>query len=1099
MKPMASGANVRTTSLASYKAEKQQQTHSSTGSLSSSLNLNSSTRNVNNSSISNSNSNAHQNRSSKAGLSRRSSHSRSHSSLHSDDDNDSGRVRVAVRLRPRNAEELISDADFSDCVELQPELRRLKLRKNNWNSESYRFDEIFTETASQKRVYEAVAKPVVDSVLSGYNGTVMAYGQTGTGKTYTVGRLGKIDASERGIMVRALEDIIANASPASDVIEISYLQLYMESIQDLLAPEKINIPINEDPRTGEVSLPGATIVQVQDLDHFFELLQIGEANRHAANTRQNTESSRSHAILMVYVRRSIHQNVDEINSQDEKTELPGINGIPRVRKSKLLLVDLAGSERLDKSGSEGHMLEEAKFINLSLTSLGKCINALAENSPHIPTRDSKLTRLLRDSFGGSARTSLIITIGPSLRHHAETTSTIMFGQRAMKIVNMVKLKEEYDYESQCRKLQTQVDQLAAEIDREQKLRENVKYDLEKQLKECEESFAQTKKNLVTRSEFIEKENTGLELKMKDMLNELDHLKDQNDLMHNKIELLEMSLKHSQQELENSAYQKALAETTQMYEKRISELNRQLEEEHAHCESIEEQLNLVKKLLTDSQKSIKQYEMENSMYQKALADTTQMYEKKIAELNKELEDEHALTESVEEQLDMTKRLLNDSQKSNQQHEVENFTYQKALTETTQLYEKKIAELVKQLENEHARFEGVEQQLDLANKLHSDYQDSIQDLEEIEELRVKLQEMYQLHETTQTELRSLKSNNKDLLQEKATLSEELCDLKRRLLAEEKQRKSMEHELTKLKKSSHENDNNFEDKKSYMKEHICKGLCKSNPSKETLSCQRATIAKICEEVGLQKILQLLTSEDSDVQTHAVKVIANLAAEDINQERIVEEGGLDALLMLLKSSQNATILRVASGAIANLAMNEMNQGLIMSKGGAKLLAKTASKTDDPQTLRMVAGGLANLCGNENLHTMLKEDGGMKALLEMLKSKNNDVIAQVARGMANFAKCESRSILKGHRKGHSLLMEDGTLEWLIANSNTTSASTRRHIELALCHLAQNEDNAKDFISGGGLKELVRISVESNREDIRNLAKKTLKMNSLFQGMVHQE
>ncbi|XP_012078450.1 kinesin-like protein KIN-UC isoform X4 [Jatropha curcas] len=1039
MKPMASGANVRTTSLASYKAEKQQQTHSSTGSLSSSLNLNSSTRNVNNSSISNSNSNAHQNRSSKAGLSRRSSHSRSHSSLHSDDDNDSGRVRVAVRLRPRNAEELISDADFSDCVELQPELRRLKLRKNNWNSESYRFDEIFTETASQKRVYEAVAKPVVDSVLSGYNGTVMAYGQTGTGKTYTVGRLGKIDASERGIMVRALEDIIANASPASDVIEISYLQLYMESIQDLLAPEKINIPINEDPRTGEVSLPGATIVQVQDLDHFFELLQIGEANRHAANTRQNTESSRSHAILMVYVRRSIHQNVDEINSQDEKTELPGINGIPRVRKSKLLLVDLAGSERLDKSGSEGHMLEEAKFINLSLTSLGKCINALAENSPHIPTRDSKLTRLLRDSFGGSARTSLIITIGPSLRHHAETTSTIMFGQRAMKIVNMVKLKEEYDYESQCRKLQTQVDQLAAEIDREQKLRENVKYDLEKQLKECEESFAQTKKNLVTRSEFIEKENTGLELKMKDMLNELDHLKDQNDLMHNKIELLEMSLKHSQQELENSAYQKALAETTQMYEKRISELNRQLEEEHAHCESIEEQLNLVKKLLTDSQKSIKQYEMENSMYQKALADTTQMYEKKIAELNKELEDEHALTESVEEQLDMTKRLLNDSQKSNQ------------------------------------------------------------DLEEIEELRVKLQEMYQLHETTQTELRSLKSNNKDLLQEKATLSEELCDLKRRLLAEEKQRKSMEHELTKLKKSSHENDNNFEDKKSYMKEHICKGLCKSNPSKETLSCQRATIAKICEEVGLQKILQLLTSEDSDVQTHAVKVIANLAAEDINQERIVEEGGLDALLMLLKSSQNATILRVASGAIANLAMNEMNQGLIMSKGGAKLLAKTASKTDDPQTLRMVAGGLANLCGNENLHTMLKEDGGMKALLEMLKSKNNDVIAQVARGMANFAKCESRSILKGHRKGHSLLMEDGTLEWLIANSNTTSASTRRHIELALCHLAQNEDNAKDFISGGGLKELVRISVESNREDIRNLAKKTLKMNSLFQGMVHQE
>jgi hypothetical protein len=102
---------------------------------------------------------------------------------------------------------------------------------------------------------------------------------------------------------------------------------------------------------------------------------------------------------------------------------------PLVRRSKLVLVDLAGSERVHKSGSEGHMLEEAKSINLSLSALGKCINAIAENSPHVPLRDSKLTRLLRDSFGGTARTSLIVTIGPSPRHRGETTSTILFGQR----------------------------------------------------------------------------------------------------------------------------------------------------------------------------------------------------------------------------------------------------------------------------------------------------------------------------------------------------------------------------------------------------------------------------------------------------------------------------------------------------------------------------------------------------------------------------------------------------------------------------------------------------------------------------------------------
>ncbi|KAL3579364.1 hypothetical protein D5086_020868 [Populus alba] len=1027
---MASNSTVRVSNRGAERQLLQTQTNPLHGSSSSS------SRNGNSQQNNNSNSNSsHSAVRSKApppaAASRRSvTPSRSHSF---DFDNDHGRVRVAVRSRPRNAEELILDADFNDCVELFPELKRLKLKKNNWSSESFRFDEVFTETASQKRVYEVVAKPVVESVLSGYNGTVMAYGQTGTGKTYTVGKLGKDDASERGIMVRALEDILASTTRGSDIVEVSYLQLYMESIQDLLAPEKINIPINEDARTGEISLPGASVVKVQDLDHFSELLQIGEANRHAANTKQNTESSRSHAILM----------------KDVKSNLSGGNGIPRVRKSKLLIVDLAGSERLDKSGSEGHLLEEAKFINLSLTSLGKCINALAENSPHIPTRDSKLTRLLRDSFGGSARTSLIITIGPSGQHHAETTSTIMFGQRAMKIVNMVKLKEEFDYESLCRKLEAQVDHLTAELERGKKLSECEKLDLEKQLKQCQVSFSESEKNLVTRSEFLQKENTRLEVEMQDILSELESQKGCNDLMRDKVSQLEISLNNSQQR-----------------------------------------------------------ELEDSKYQKVLADTTQMYEKKIAELNKLLDDERSHFASAEEQLDLMKKLLSDSQESTEQHEVENSVYQKALADTTQMYEKKIAELIKQAEDEHARLEGAEEQLDLANKLLSDQQHLMQDLKEIDELRMKLQRICQAHESAQTELQSLKLEHKNLSEEKAILSEELHDMKQALAAEEKQRKSIEHELDKLKKSAPESDKDFEDKKPFGKENIgngsstfgnLKGLHKSNSSKAALSSQRATIAKICEEVGLKKIMQLLASEDSDVQIHAVKVIANLAAEDINQEKIVEEGGLDALLMLLKSSQNTTVLRVASGAVANLAMNELNQGLIMSKGGGQLLAKTAFKTDDPQTLRMVAGALANLCGNESLHMILKEDGGINALLGMARSGNNDVIAQVARGMANFAKCESRGIIQGHRKGRSLLIEDGVLEWLVSYSNTAPASTRRHVELALCHLAQNDNNDREFISCGGVRELVRISVESNREDIRNLAKKTLKMNPTFQAEVNPD
>jgi len=266
-----------------------------------------------------------------------------------------GRVRVAVRLRPRNQEELVSDADFGDCVELQPELQRLKLRRNNWDSDTYQFDEVLTQFASQKRVYEVVAKPVVESVLEGYNGTVMAYGQTGTGKTFTLGRLGDEDTADRGIMVRAMEDILADISPEHDSVTVSYLQLYMETVQDLLTPSNYNILIMEDPKSGDVSVPGATVVEIRDQQSFEDLLRTGEAHRFAANTKLNTESSRSHAILMVNVKRTVYgrQDKDSALSNENGNGVNLLKGIraPVVRKSKLVVVDLAGSERIDKSGT----------------------------------------------------------------------------------------------------------------------------------------------------------------------------------------------------------------------------------------------------------------------------------------------------------------------------------------------------------------------------------------------------------------------------------------------------------------------------------------------------------------------------------------------------------------------------------------------------------------------------------------------------------------------------------------------------------------------------------------------------------------------------
>ncbi|KAK1384865.1 hypothetical protein POM88_022600 [Heracleum sosnowskyi] len=829
-----------------------------------------------------------------------------------------GRVRVAVRLRPRNAEELASDADFADCVELQPELKRLKLRRNNWDSDTYEFDEVLTEFSSQKRVYEVVAKPVVESVLDGYNGTVMAYGQTGTGKTYTLGRLGDEDTAARGIMVRALEDILSEIFPETDSVCVSYLQLYMETIQDLLDPSNDNISIMEDPKTGDISLPGATHVEIRDQESFLELLRVGEAHRFAANTKLNTESSRSHAILMVQVKRSIKgrdaalSNENGDKSHMHRTLKPGI-----VRKGKLVVVDLAGSERIDKSGSEGHTLEEAKSINLSLSALGKCINALAENSSHVPVRDSKLTRLLRDSFGGTARTSLVVTIGPSPRHRAETSSTISFGQRAMKVENMLKIKEEFDYKSLSRRLDIQLETLVAEHERRQKAFQDevdrISVEAQKRIDEAERKFADA----------LEKER----------------LKYQNDYVESIQKLKDQWVMHQ----ENVVNERGKASVISASEQ-VTEVKLLLEKEVSLRKHAEEELSNLKYQLMQRERSEAAGSSEILKLRKTLEGETRQKEK--------LEEEIAILQSQLLQLsfeaDKTRKQLDQNGDLNVPNGIDS--------------------PVSQVRNQ------------------------------------------QLHDSGHGE-------------------------------------------------------------------------------------KASVAKLFEQVGLQKILSLLEAEDPDVRIHAVKVVANLAAEETNQEKIVEAGGLASLLMLLSNSDDETIHRVSAGAIANLAMNaETNQELIMAEGGIGLLSMAAANAEDPQTLRMIAGAIANLCGNDKLQTKLRDEGGIRALLGMVRCRHPDVLAQVARGIANFAKCESRASTQGSKSGRSLLIEDGALSWIVQNANNDASPIRRHIELALCHLAQHEVNAKDMVIGGALWELVRISRECTREDIRILAHRTLTSSPTFQG-----
>ncbi|KAK4740832.1 hypothetical protein SAY87_024420 [Trapa incisa] len=848
-----------------------------------------------------------------------------------DDGGVPGRVRVAVRLRPRNAEELVADADFGDCVELQPEVKRLKLRKNNWDSDTYEFDEVFTDSASQKRVYEIVAKPVVESVLEGYNGTIMAYGQTGTGKTYTLGKLGEEDAATRGIMVRAMEDILADVSLESDSVHVSYLQLYMETIQDLLDPHSDNISIVEDPKTGDVSLPGASSVEIRDHQTFLELLRLGEAHRFAANTKLNTESSRSHAVLMVHVRRSVKDSALSSVSSSSNPHTSKVLRPPVVRKGKLVIVDLAGSERIDKSGSEGHALEEAKSINLSLSALGKCINSLAENHSHVPFRDSKLTRLLRDSFGGTARTSLLITIGPSTRHRGETASTIMFGQRAMKVENMLKLKEEFDYKSLSRRLEIQLDKLIAENERQQKyFEENI---------ERIHSEAQT-------------------------------------------EILEVEAKYAcTLEAERLKYQKEYTESIKKLEEQLV-MNQQ-------------KLGNGKITTTANDASSPLNPSSSSTLASALQE--------VANLKKLLERETSLRKAAEEEISVLRSQLSQS----------------TISEASRNNE--ILNLRNMLEDESRQKEKLEG-----------------------EIAVLQSHLLQLSSDADETRRQL--DNGGSINGHCGLDSLISQMKNQQLID--------------------------------------------PG----NGEKASMAKLFEQVGLHKILSLLEAEDADIRIHAVKVVANLAAEEANQQKIVEAGGLTSLLMLLRSSDDETVHRVAAGAIANLAMNETNQELIMVQGGIRLLSLTAANAKDPQTLRMVAGAIANLCGNDKLQTKLRGEGGIKAFLGMVRCGHPDVLAQVARGIANFAKCESRASSQGVKKGRSLLIEDGALPWIVQNANNEASPIRRHIELALCHLAQHEVNARDMILGGALWELVRISRDCSREDIRTLAYRSLTSSPAFQS-----
>ena len=322
-----------------------------------------------------------------------------------------GHVSVMLRLRP-----ILEENSLPSFLSLIDD-KTVKVAETE-----YHFDRVFSGDASQEVVFSASAEKNVEDLFEGYNGTILAYGQTGSGKTYTM--MGNDTGDNSGIIPRIIERIfmkIYSLEQIEATVEVSFLEVYLEKVNDLLNAEMQNLEIHENQMQG-IYIKDLTEKKVTSIEETLELLKLGNQLRAVGATNMNKKSSRSHSIFII-----------KLTTKD-LTEY-------KTKFAKLFLVDLAGSEKVSKSGAEGQTLEEAKKINSSLSNLGMVINTLTEKGAHIPYRNSKLTRILQESLGGNSKTTLIITTSQSDSDEHETISSLRFGVRAKKVQNIVKINE----------------------------------------------------------------------------------------------------------------------------------------------------------------------------------------------------------------------------------------------------------------------------------------------------------------------------------------------------------------------------------------------------------------------------------------------------------------------------------------------------------------------------------------------------------------------------------------------------------------------------------------------------------------------------------
>ena len=336
-------------------------------------------------------------------------------------------VKVVVRCRPLGGKEMeeqrecIVNVDMNNCSIEVDNPQNIKEKK------TFTFDHTYDWRATQELIFNQTALPILESIMEGYNGTIFAYGQTGTGKTYTME--GNDNETDKGIIPRSIDWIFNNIKnyPAQQfLVRVSFVEIYNEEVRDLLSKVKRQ-KLNVREKDKVFYVENVTIIQSENSKMTLDIMKAGRVNRATGATKMNPGSSRSHSIFSITV---------ESSTTDEAGEA-------HYKVGKLNLVDLAGSERQSKTESTGERFIEATKINLSLTCLGSVINKLVSGKQqYIPYRDSKLTMLLQDSLGGNTKTVMIANVGPADYNYDETLNTLWYASRAKKIKNKPRINED---------------------------------------------------------------------------------------------------------------------------------------------------------------------------------------------------------------------------------------------------------------------------------------------------------------------------------------------------------------------------------------------------------------------------------------------------------------------------------------------------------------------------------------------------------------------------------------------------------------------------------------------------------------------------------